>query len=273
MFIDSLKILPLQLYQFGMDKLTCHCALPSQRLSTFIYYYWRLDVADGETLLEVIPDNATDLVMSPSINEFSVVYLPTSEKFSLQLTGPISYVGISFRTEQIPMFFGMDLPLIKSLAPGEHTTKSLTIQTLVNKIQNLQHPNEFASILDQFLTDRLAQSSNDLSPIKTLDIGNVLTAMQASVGEAGISAIASHFGLSDRQFRRIMQSLFGFGPKKIQRIIMRLQASLRALLNPDTLATDDGFYDDAHRIREIRSLTGLTPGQIKHMAEIYNALS
>ncbi|MEM9091123.1 MAG: hypothetical protein AAGC93_20555 [Cyanobacteria bacterium P01_F01_bin.53] len=80
MFIGSSKPLPFQLYQLGTDKVTCHCALPSQRLSTFIYYYWWLDVADGETSLEVIPDNATDLVMSPSIDEFSIVYLPTPEK-------------------------------------------------------------------------------------------------------------------------------------------------------------------------------------------------
>ncbi|MEL6222960.1 MAG: DUF6597 domain-containing transcriptional factor [Cyanobacteria bacterium J06627_8] len=272
MFIDSQKRLPLQLYQLDTDKVTCHCALPSQSLSTFIYYYWWLDVADGETLLEVIPDNATDLVMSPSLNEFSIVYLPTSEKFSIQLTGPISYIGVSFRTEQMPMFFGMDLSLIKSLVPGEHTTQSLAIQTLVSEVQTLQHHNELANKLDQLLNDRLAQSPNNLGTIKTLDISNVLSAMQAAVGEAGVTAIASHFGLSDRQFRRIMQSLFGFGPKKIQRI-MRLQASLRELLNPDTLATDDGFYDDAHRIKEIRSLTGLTPGQIRHMAEIYNVLS
>ncbi|MEL6355273.1 MAG: DUF6597 domain-containing transcriptional factor, partial [Cyanobacteria bacterium J06627_28] len=88
MFIDSQKPLPLQLYQLDTDKLTCHCALPSQHLSPFIHYYWWLDVADGETLLEVIPDNATDLVMSPNIDEFSVVYLPASEKFSIPLTGP-----------------------------------------------------------------------------------------------------------------------------------------------------------------------------------------
>ena len=190
MFIDSAKSLPLQLYQLGTDKLTCHCALPSQRLSTFIHYYWWLDVADGETLLEVIPDNATDLVMSPSIDEFSVVYLPTSEKFSIQLTGPISYIGVSFRTEQMPMFFGMDLSLIKSLVPGEHTTKSLAIQTLVSKIQNLRHHNKLADKLDSLLTDRLEQLPTTLSPTKTLDINNVLTAMQASVGEAGISAMA-----------------------------------------------------------------------------------
>jgi len=272
MFIDGSKPLPLQLYQLGTDQLTCHCALPSQRLSTFIYYYWWLDVADGETLLDVIPDNATDLVMSPSIEEFSVVYLPTSEKFSIQLTGPISYVGVSFRTEQMPMFFGMDLSVIKSLAPGEHTTTRLGIQALVNEVQHLQSSNKLADQLDLLLTERLTQSPTNLSTVQTLDINNVLTAMQSSVGEVGVNAIAKHFGLSDRQFRRIMHSLFGFGPKKIQRV-MRLQASLRALLTPDTLATDDGFYDEAHRIKEIRSLTGLTPGQIKRMAEIYNSLS
>ncbi|MEL6606508.1 MAG: hypothetical protein AAFP20_25280, partial [Cyanobacteria bacterium J06614_10] len=98
------------------------------------------------------------------------------------------------------------------------------IQTLVSEIQSLQHHDGFANKLDQLLTDRLAQSPNDLSPMKTLDIGNVLTAMQESVGEAGVSEIASHFGLSDRQFRRIMQSLFGFGPKKIQRIMRWLNS-------------------------------------------------
>ncbi|MEM6253459.1 MAG: helix-turn-helix domain-containing protein [Cyanobacteria bacterium P01_D01_bin.156] len=219
----------------------------------------------------MIPDNAADLVMSPVINAFSIVYLPTPEKFSIPLTGPISYIGVSFRTEQMPTFFGLDLSFIQSLSPGEHTTQSLGIQKLVSEIQNLQHHNELANKLDQLLTDRLAQSPNDRAPIKTLDISNVLTAMQTSVGEVGVNAIARHFGLSDRQFRRIMQSLFGFGPKKIQRI-MRLQASLRELLNPDTLAMDDGFYDEAHRIKEIRNLTGLTPGQIRRMTEIYNLL-
>ena len=95
--------------------------------------------------------------------------------------------------------------------------------------------------------------------------------MQASVGVRGMEDIAGLFDMSDRQFRRVMGSLFGYGPKKIQRV-MRLQASLKALFASDALELEQGFYDDAHKIKEIRALTGLTQGQIKKMAEIYNAM-
>ena len=95
--------------------------------------------------------------------------------------------------------------------------------------------------------------------------------MQASVGVRGMEDIAGLFDMSDRQFRRVMGSLFGYGPKKIQRV-MRLQASLKALFASDALELEQGIYDDAHKIKEIRALTGLTQGQIKKMAEIYNAM-
>ena len=95
--------------------------------------------------------------------------------------------------------------------------------------------------------------------------------MQASVGSVGMDAIATHFGLSSRQFRRIMGTLFGYGPKKIQRVI-RLQASLREILTADPDMQENGFYDQSHRIKEIRALTGLTPREIKKMSEIYNSM-
>ena len=95
--------------------------------------------------------------------------------------------------------------------------------------------------------------------------------MQASVGARGMENIAGQFDLSERQFRRIMGSLFGYGPKKVQRV-MRLQMSLKEILATSHLAVEDGFYDEAHRIKEVRELTGLTPGQIRKMAEIYNSM-
>jgi AraC-like DNA-binding protein len=95
--------------------------------------------------------------------------------------------------------------------------------------------------------------------------------MQQTLGDNGVSAIAARFDLSDRQFRRILTNMFGFGPKKVQRIV-RLQLALRDLMQSKAGATLDGYYDDPHRIRELRLLTGMTPGDIRRMAEIYNQL-
>jgi len=84
-----------------------------------------------------------------------------------------------------------------------------------------------------------------------------------------IQSIAANAGLSERQFRRITSDLFGFSPKKIQRI-MRLQTALQALFDTDITLLSDHYYDDSHRIKELKSLTGMTPGEIRQMAEKYN---
>lgn len=245
--------------------------MPAKNLEAYIYYYWWLDVAPGDTRLDVIPDNAIDLVMSPEIENFSILYLPASEIFTIPLSGPITYVGISFRATRAGEYFNVGKAELNGCLPGVHTTEALSLDALVNGVQTLRKPEHLAPVLDSLLASRLAEQPCVSAVTSTLDTDKALAAMQASVGARGMEAIAEQFGLTDRHFRRVMSSLFGYGPKKIQRV-MRLQAALKEIFVPDTLKVEDGFYDDAHKIKEIRALTGLTPGQIKKMSEIYNSM-
>lgn len=263
---------PLQLYQLGNDNVQCYQASPAKHLQPYIHYFWWLDIAPGDTSLEVIPDNAVDLVMSPDIPSFSILYLPVSEKFTIPLSGPITYVGISFRAEAAARFFNVDPEVMKNCLPGADATESLGIADMVNEVQALKQHELLADVMNELAAAKLNSQLAAKGQGVKLNFSKVLAAMQASVGARGMESIAEHFDLSDRQFRRIMGSLFGYGPKKIQRV-MRLQASLKEILVADSLAAVDGFYDDAHRIKEIRKLTGLTPGEIRKMAEIYNSMS
>lgn len=263
--------LPLQLYQLGNKEVQCYRAQPSSPLQPYIYYYWWLAVAPGDTSIEVIPDNAIDLVMSPNIPDFSILYLPQPEKFSIPLSGPISYVGISFRAESAADFFQLNHASMSACVPGADTTEDLAVTSIVKGVQGLTSADELANTLDERVTQYLSNPRETITPTLKLDIPKALAAMQASVGPRGMESIAERFGLSDRQFRRIMSSLFGYGPKKIQRV-MRLQSSLKEMLTSDALLLEDGFYDEAHKIKEIRALTGLTPGEIKKVAEIYNSM-
>lgn len=138
-------------------------------------------------------------------------------------------------------------------------------------VQNLGQIDQLATTFDELLSARLSDQPVISNTMATLNVDKALAAMQASVGRLGMESIAAQFDLSDRQFRRIMGSLFGYGPKKVQRI-MRLQNSLKEIFASGALSMEDGFYDEAHRIKEVRALTGLTPGQIKRMAEIYNSM-
>lgn len=272
MFLVSDAEPPLQLYQVEHESLTCFCARPAEALEAYIHYYWWLSVPEGNTTLDVIPDNATDLVMSPQLENFSILYLPSAERFSIPLSGPITYVGISLKTELAHQFFKTSTTQLTECHAGTDTTDTLGIQELVKQTQSIKEPEDLVPIFDPAVMQHLNRESSTVSITTKLDVNKVLAAMQASVGLNGMETIADHFQLSDRQFRRVMGSLFGYGPKKVQRV-MRLQASLKEILTADPKIMEDGYYDEAHRIKEIRALTGLTPGQIKRMAEIYNSMS
>ncbi len=263
--------LPLQLYQLGAKGVQCYRAQPNSQLQPYIYYYWWLAVAPGDNSIEVIPDNAIDLVMSPDIPDFSILYLPESQKFTIPLCGPINYVGISFRAESAADFFRLNRATMSACIPGTDTTQSLSVASLVEGVQGMKSPDALGITLDNLAMQHVNNPHNTVVPKVKLDIPKALAAMQASVGSQGMGLIAERFELSDRQFRRIMSSLFGYGPKKIQRV-MRLQSALKEMFTSDVLSLEDGFYDEAHKIKEVRALTGLTPGELKKMSEIYNSM-
>jgi AraC-like DNA-binding protein len=81
--------------------------------------------------------------------------------------------------------------------------------------------------------------------------------------ERRVEEIAFSLGFSERQLRRRFLATVGYGPKTLQRIL-RMRRFLDSA-SADDLARDAlaaGYADQAHLTREVRALTGLTPGEI-----------
>ncbi len=81
-----------------------------------------------------------------------------------------------------------------------------------------------------------------------------------------IEAMASAFGLSDRQFRRRFEAAVGLGPKRFARIV-RFQRVFEQRLEHDArawseVALDCGYYDQAHFNRDFRAFAGVRPRDI-----------
>ncbi|HEU4523110.1 MAG TPA: DUF6597 domain-containing transcriptional factor [Thermoanaerobaculia bacterium] len=74
-----------------------------------------------------------------------------------------------------------------------------------------------------------------------------------SSGAARIRDVAASVGATERTLERLFDSGVGMGPKAFARIA-RFQASLRG--------DDSGYFDDSHRIRDFRELSGVTPAQL-----------
>ena len=97
-----------------------------------------------------------------------------------------------------------------------------------------------------------------------------VNAAVSSLGRASgclsVSDLARVTGWSARQLERRFRIEVGFGPKMLGRI-MRFQTLLKKLASPQVqapswanLALASGYADQAHLIREFRTLSGTTPG-------------
>lgn len=80
-------------------------------------------------------------------------------------------------------------------------------------------------------------------------------------GEVRVDRVAERLGVTARHLRRAFVDGVGIGPKDFARTVRLQRAVRRADTAPDwsRIATDTGYYDQAHLIGEFRDLVGLTP--------------
>ena len=87
--------------------------------------------------------------------------------------------------------------------------------------------------------------------------------LQASRYQLSLDEVVEHIGMSGRNFRRVFGQIAGVTPKTFQRIgrferVFDAVMTGRSPLLTDT-ALDEGYYDQAHFIRDFESFTGYSP--------------
>lgn len=81
-------------------------------------------------------------------------------------------------------------------------------------------------------------------------------------GEGRVERLAERLGVTARHLRRAFAESVGIGPKEFARTVRLSRAVKMATSSIDwaRIASDAGYYDQAHLIRDFRELVGLTPG-------------
>jgi AraC-like DNA-binding protein len=77
-----------------------------------------------------------------------------------------------------------------------------------------------------------------------------------------MARMADELGLGVRQLHRRSSAAFGYGPRRLSRILRLQQAfdRMRAGSPLAAVAADAGYADQAHLSRDVRALTGDSPG-------------
>ncbi len=81
-------------------------------------------------------------------------------------------------------------------------------------------------------------------------------------GEVRVESVAAQLGVTARHLRRTFTEHIGVGPKEYARCV-RLQRALRSAATSKDwarIATESGYYDQAHLISDFQKLVGVTPG-------------
>ena len=85
-------------------------------------------------------------------------------------------------------------------------------------------------------------------------------------GNLPINSLLSNLQISERQLQRTFEEQVGISPKRYSGLT-RIQFFLKLLRNRPletsltSLGYDSGFYDQAHLIRELKNISGITPKQ------------
>ena len=97
-------------------------------------------------------------------------------------------------------------------------------------------------------------------------ITNAINIIHRQNGLVSVAQLTALTGTTERQLQRKFEEQIGISPKRYAGVT-RMQYALRMLRKkPDDwslagVACESGFFDQAHLIREMKNLSGLTPGQ------------
>jgi AraC-like DNA-binding protein len=199
---------------------------------------------DGGGPYRVLPDGCMDLIWHDG-----ALLVAGPDTAAYVAVGPpgSSYAGLRFAPGQGPRLLGVPAAEVRDLrVPLDALWPAARARRLAARADR-----DPAAALEAWAVDRIRQAGPP-DPLPRA----VARSLAAGLG---LPAVAAAAGLGERQVRRRCEAVFGYGPKRLARIL-RLQRALalaRGGLPPAAVAAEAGYADQPHLAREVRALAGV----------------
>ena len=235
-------------------------------LQPYVGCFWVITAQCGATV-RVVPDGTSSICFEQQENQGFEGYLRGTllRPMELRFNAPTTLVGVrlrpgvGFRLSGVPAHSMVDRRI--------RLNECAAFRELASPEPVPQTATEWIAALQQFLIDRLEGAM--LHPV----VAKALDAIHAEHGCISIADVAARCGTSDRHLGRLMRDWIGHGPKRYAGIV-RFQNTLTQMdrapaLPVAALATQTGYFDQAHLTGEIGRYAGATPGHLKsdHVAD------
>lgn len=258
--------------------------LPAPDLAPYIERIWTFTADAGAPLPTLLPGTGAELVVHvgepftvPGVGRLPAAHLlaPRHGVVPLTATGDVRMLAVRFRVGALRHLTSVPLPeLYDDYLPIDHLATGRVARSLARLPERMHdlwpgaelRPGVAAAVQDLVRTMLAARPE----PRETAPwlVDRALAALYYATGPAPVEQVAGRLRVSRRHLDRLLSDAIGMSPKHLSRLARFHRASRTILLAaqdvsaPNALdaALSAGYYDQSHFIRDVRSLTGLTPG-------------
>jgi AraC-like DNA-binding protein len=226
-------------------------------LRPFVGCFWIITAERGARI-RVVPDGSTAISIQVRPGWSSGWFLrgPLVRPDERRFASPATLVGVRLRPGVALLVTGIAADAML----GRRVRLNGSAYHALSANGSLPHtPTDIVDVLQRFLIARLANASvHDV-------VARALQEIQRADG-ARVADIAAACGVSARHLNRLMRVWVGYGAKRFGRIA-RFQATLTEMeRSPNrsgaALATETGYFDQAHMTLDTARLAGATPRQL-----------
>lgn len=235
----------------------------AHQLRPYAGCFWVVTAECGATI-RLVPDGTTAISLQLLEGRRAEWFLrgpllrPTEQRFMASTT----LVGVRLRPGVASLLSG--LAAHSMLDRRIDLTVCAPFHDLVSIDASPRSADRYIDALQDFLIDRLQHASVD--PI-------VVTALREIDREHGglrVTEVATRCGISPRHLNRLMRLWVGYGPKRYASIV-RFQATLAQMEHAPAqavafLASETGYFDQAHMTGAVARFAGATPGNLRSRA-------
>ena len=248
---------------------------PAKELQPFIKCFWSLEATASPVAEKqrIVPDGCMEMIFhcgdlyEQFLDDGKTILQPRSFVFG-QITRPLeiaptgasNIIAARFHPDGFAPFNTMPLP--------EMENKAVSLNSLFNK-EGLQLEKQVLgasttakriTIIETFLLNKL--SSPEVTDRVAKQSVETLIKLK---GQLSVDDLAAQLKINRRQLERKFSSAIGLSPKQLAKVI-RLQATLKMLekrqfTSLTSLAYENGYFDQAHFIKDFKEFTGMSPGQ------------
>ncbi len=246
---------------------------PSGILSEFIRYYWILEInaLEGEVWERVIPTgniqlmfhyrkpfvckHANGLIAQP----LSFISGISSDYADVAACGTSGVIAVTFYPFGACNFMDFPLRRIENSMINLHDIDGQKAKLVEEQINNALSMQERIAAVEKYLLSRFMPIYKD----DFILIKKILCTILQNRGQITAADLSKSMFLSGKSLERKFSTFIGISPKQFIRIV-RFQEVIKQFSDPDKKllierSYDNGYFDQAHFIKDFKALSGYTP--------------